>query len=168
MDSEPEWEWWKIGHIADKSFSMDAIVQWVQLLRSKVPEWTLKPITSEDIRNSIHEFYVIIMRWEFVWCFRIFHPESIWVNVLELGSVVSVKPWTWALIAEIAIRVSHELELPIISVTQWTFKGIIERRGWILRKRKYKKRRWESCSEKSLLEFVPKKGKKTKESLAKS
>lgn len=159
MDAEPEWENWRIWHITNEWFSEDAIVQWVTVLRSSVDEdcW-LKPISSDLIRERIHEFYVVIMQWEFVWCFRIFHPESVWNKALELGSVVSTKKWVWKVIAENAERISGEVWIPIIAVTRWKLEAILQKRWWEIRSHKYKKRRRESCKSKRILEYKPKIG----------
>lgn len=157
MDSEPEWEWWRIWYVGHKDFSTDAVLQWVSLLRSQAPEGSLKIIDPHQLKDIIHEFYVVIMQGEFVGCFRIFQPTSLKVhNTLELGSVVSAKRWVWWFIAEQAWLISLEKKLPIIAVTRWRFANILKHRWWKIRKRKYKQRRSESCSSKVILEFKPK------------
>jgi hypothetical protein len=156
MDTEPEWEWWVIWHVGHDNFSVDAITQWVELLRSQAPEWSLKPIDSNALQAIIHEFYVIVMRGEFVGCFRVFQPSSLKVHkVLELGSVVSAKRWVGWFIAEQAEVISMEQRLPIVAITRWRFAKILKRRWWRIRKRKYRERQIESCRSKVLLEFKP-------------
>lgn len=157
MDAEPEWEWWNIGNATQAHFSEDAIIQWVELLRQIAGEWTLKPLSAEELRLNVHEFYLIIMRWEFVWCFRVFHPPSIGNHLLELWSVVSIKKWVGRIIAEVAEAIAMEQNIPIIAVTRGRFQWILERRWWEIRSHKYKKRRKETCKSKKILEYMPKK-----------
>jgi hypothetical protein len=156
MDAEPEWEWWVIWHVGHDDFSIDAVTQWVQILRSWTPEGTLKPIDTEALRDIIHEFYVVVMQGEFVGCFRVFQPDSLKeYRALELGSVVSAKRWVGWYIAEQAETISIEQKLPIVAITRWRFANILKRRWWKIRKRKYRERRNESCKTKVLLEFKP-------------
>jgi hypothetical protein len=156
MDAEPEWEWWVIWHVGHADFSIDAISQWVQILRSKTPNWSLKPIDASHLKDIIHEFYVVVMQGEFVWCFRVFQPDSLKQHrALELWSVVSAKPWVGWFIAEQAETISMEQRLPIVAITRWRFANILKRRWWKIRKRKYRERQNESCKTKALLEFKP-------------
>lgn len=127
----------------------DYFISEIQKLRTITAPGDLKPILADELREKIHEFFIVTMNGESAGCFRIFHPDSV-PQILELGSVVSVQKGVGSNIASYAEHFARENNRSIIAITGGKYDPTLEKHGWKLATESYPKRMNESNLDKQL------------------
>lgn len=111
-------------------------------LRTLAEPWMLKPLTPEEIKAKIREFYIATMHGIPVGCCRIMENHY---SPYELGSLISNAKWVWREIIWFAERFAEQRGKLIMAITRNSdLITTLRNRNWIHANDLYERRLWKS------------------------